>query len=306
MIVGIPKGLFYYKYHQFLDEFLNELNIETITSEDTNKNTLNKGIQYAVDEACLPVKIFHGHVFQLIGYCDMIVVPRIMQVHKGEYICPKICGLPEMIIHSIPNLPMITTLPIYLNNSRNIYHWCLDLGKKCHKKSHEIKSAYQKAYDHLSNTATGIDDKGFPYSVGLLGHSYNIYDTFSNMDIIKKLNHLDIGVITEEKVNDVFKNEFLMRLTKKPFWSFARDVFASGVYFVENKKVDGLVILSSFQCGIDSVMIDLIKDYVDPFPVLVLKIDEHSGEAGVNTRLEAFTDMLKRRSRIDHNISAHG
>jgi predicted nucleotide-binding protein (sugar kinase/HSP70/actin superfamily) len=29
--------------------------------------------------------------------------------------------------------------------------------------------------------------------------------------------------------------------------------------------------------------------------MLVIKLDEHTGEAGVDTRLEAFIDMLERR-----------
>jgi predicted nucleotide-binding protein (sugar kinase/HSP70/actin superfamily) len=35
------------------------------------------------------------------------------------------------------------------------------------------------------------------------------------------------------------------------------------------------------------------------FPVLTLIIDEHTGEAGINTRLEAFVDLLRARKRRD-------
>jgi predicted nucleotide-binding protein (sugar kinase/HSP70/actin superfamily) len=40
-------------------------------------------------------------------------------------------------------------------------------------------------------------------------------------------------------------------------------------------------------------------------PMLVLTIDEHTGEAGFVTRLEAFIDMLyrKKRSKIIDNIN---
>ena len=63
------------------------------------------GAQYCVDEACLPVKVFHGHVCYLKDKCDLLFIPRIMQLYKDEYICPKFCGLPEMVINSIPGLP---------------------------------------------------------------------------------------------------------------------------------------------------------------------------------------------------------
>lgn len=105
MKIGIPKGLLYYKYHPFFMTFFTELGAETIVSEDTNKSILDQGVRYCVDEACMPVKVFHGHVASLRDKCDAILIPRIMQVRKREYICPKFCGLPEMVVYNIPDLP---------------------------------------------------------------------------------------------------------------------------------------------------------------------------------------------------------
>ena len=70
---------------------------------------------------------------------------------------------------------------------------------------------------------------------------------------------------------------------------------------------DGMIYLSSFSCGIDSVVTELIKIELGDFPFMVLKLDEHTGEAGYNTRLEAFADMLKRRrAGFDNNLSQYG
>lgn len=306
MIVGIPQGLYYNRFNKFLESFLNEIHIETVTSTDTNKTILNNGIKYAVDEACLPIKIFHGHVYSLIDKCDIIIIPRIIKNHHGEYICPKFCGLPEMIIHSIPNLPKIISTPIDLSNNRSLYAWCMEIGKYCNKHKSDIILGYKEASIHEVYYTHGFEDKDFTYNIGLLGHVYNIYDIFSNMNIIKKLHTLDVGIITEEKVDNAYKEDLLKKLIKKPFWADIREIFSPALYLVEKKKVDGLILLSSFQCGIDSVIIEFIKDYIGNFPLLVLKVDEHSGEAGMNTRIEAFTDMLKRRTLIDNNISAHG
>ena len=95
--IGIPKGLLYNKYHPFLVTLFSELGAEIITSGDTNKEILDEGVKHCVDEACLPIKIFHGHVSAIKDKCDVIIIPRIMQLKKREYICPKFCGLPEMV-----------------------------------------------------------------------------------------------------------------------------------------------------------------------------------------------------------------
>ena len=133
MKVGIPKGLLYYKYHPFLNTFFNELGAEVINSEDTNRETLNQGVRYCVDEACLPVKIFHGHVAYLIDKSDIIVIPRIMQIREDEYICPKFCGLPEMVNNSIGNMPKMITEPIYASSKKSLYNWAKVEGRLLQK-----------------------------------------------------------------------------------------------------------------------------------------------------------------------------
>lgn len=295
MKVGIPKGLLYHKYHPFAKRFFNELGAEIITSEDTNKITLDEGSKYCVDEACLPIKVFHGHVANIKDKCDMLLVPRIMSIHDKEYICPKFCGLPEMIMSSIPNIPKITKEPIYINSKYKLFNWCMDVGKIITKDDNKIKNAFELSIDEQKKYKVSYHDQNYKINVALVGHPYNIYDNFSNMDIKKKLNKLGIGVRTEETIEEVLIDNMAQELYKRPFWTFARETYGFSTYLATNKKIDGIVYISSFACGIDSVVIELIKNKLEYFPLLVLKIDEHTGEAGLNTRVEAFADMLERR-----------
>jgi len=83
------------------------LGLEVVLSSPTNKEILKQGLEFCVDDACLPIKIFHGHVADLIGKVDMIYIPRIISIEPKEYICPKFLGLPDMIRNSISNIPHI-------------------------------------------------------------------------------------------------------------------------------------------------------------------------------------------------------
>ena len=71
-------------------------------------------------------------------------------------------------------------------------------------------------------------------------------------------------------------------------------------HYLKDNNIDGLITVNSFGCGPDSLMIEKIvrkaKDYNKP--LLCLTIDEHTGEAGFVTRLEAFVDMLYRKKHI--------
>lgn len=306
MRVGIPKGLLYYKYYPFIETFIKELGAEIITSDDTNKRILNDGVKYCVDEACLPIKIFHGHVANIKDKCDFMIIPRIMRIRDEEYICPKFCGLPEMIKYSIEDMPKITELPLYMNTEKGLYEWVKKLGFMITGNLQAIDMAYIKAKSAQKSFVCGIKDKKYKMNVALLGHPYNVYDGYVNMNIVEKLNKFGVGVITEEFVKEEAIDEEVNKLFKKPFWSFARNSYGAAVCLALNQKVDGLVYISSFACGIDSVVIELIKDRIKDFPFLILKIDEQTGEAGFNTRIEAFIDMLERREKLESNVSTHG
>lgn len=295
MKVGIPKGLLYYKYYPFFETFFTELGAEIITSPDTNKEILDIGVKHSVDEACLPVKVFHGHVASIKDKCDIIFIPRIMQLDTREFICPKFCGLPEMVLNSISDMPKAIIYPIYASTEKELKKWVKTTGKLFTKNLTTIEKAYRSAIDAQKNYKCGIRDNGYNLNVALVGHPYNIYDNFTNMNVVKKLNKLGIGVITEENIDSCIIKNQVKDLFKRPFWTFAKNSYGFSTYLAENRKIDGLVYMSSFACGIDSVVIELIKDRLGSFPVLILKIDEHTGEAGFDTRLEAFADMLERR-----------
>ena len=62
---------------------------------------------------------------------------------------------------------------------------------------------------------------------------------------------------------------------------------------------DGVIHLYPFTCMPEiisrSILPQISKEY--DMPVLSLVLDEHTGEAGLLTRLEAFVDLLERKRR---------
>ena len=45
------------------------------------------------------------------------------------------------------------------------------------------------------------------------------------------------------------------------------------------------------------MIIEMIRNRIGDFPMLVVKLDEHTAEAGIDTRLEAFAELLERQKR---------
>lgn len=335
MNIGIPRGLYYYQYFPFFKTFFECLGNRIVCSPPTNRNILKKGIDLCVDDACLPVKVFHGHVAYLADNVDIIYIPRIISVEPKEYICPKFLGLPDMIKNSIQELPPVLDIDIDLyRGKRFLFGQLLELGHLLKKNNLDILRAYRRASkvqkrfeqkiiknkitpgdllstipECLQNKEREENKKNNRLTVLLLGHYYNIYDDYISMNVTAKLRKQNITFITPEMVPDKIISIGNRKLSKNMFWTLGKKTLGTAYYYLENNKIDGIIYLASFGCGPDSLVGELVekrtkRDFEIPF--LLINLDEHSGEAGFNTRLEAFLDVLEGRKQDEDNISSYG
>ncbi|MEG0829863.1 MAG: acyl-CoA dehydratase activase-related protein [Anaerovoracaceae bacterium] len=296
MRVGIPRSFFYYAYKPFVETFFQKLEIPVEYPGLTDQNQLNNGIKECVDEACFPIKLFQGQMKTLANTCDLLMVPRIMTTEYGESICPKIAGLPELAAQTVSKDRLVFTDPMYLDDQRSFRKM---LWKNCRKlgvKKSVFKRAFLAGIFAQTSANHGIQDEGYTYNVFLAGHPYNVYDPFANLDLLQKLHRLNIGVVTEERVSRKEKERGIAnkKLIKKPYWSFFVNTFGS-IKALNDRGIDGVIYLSSFSCGTDSFTLEMLKNNLGDLPLLVLKLDQQRGEAGFDTRLEAFYEVLKGR-----------
>ena len=144
------------------------------------------------------------------------------------------------------------------------------------------------------------DDTDYPISIALVAHGYDVLDDQASMKIFDKLKKMGVKVYSSLQLTDEQKIEGLNALDQKMYWANELDMTGTAGHYLKVNKIDGLITVNSFGCGPDSLMIEKIvrkaKEYGKP--MLSLTIDEHTGEAGFITRLEAFVDMLYRKKRI--------
>ncbi|TYQ16455.1 UNVERIFIED_CONTAM: putative nucleotide-binding protein (sugar kinase/HSP70/actin superfamily) [Acetivibrio alkalicellulosi] len=326
--IGIPKCLLYYQYYPLWKVFFEELGAEVILSDNTTKKIMDDGVKLCVDEACLPIKLFYGHVLNIKDKVDYLFIPRLTSVSKNEYICPKFGGLPDMIKHTVKDLPKIIDTEINLRKSKKkAFTTALEIGQFFVSDKTKIKKAFKEAITSYGEyrkkvkqgvIPTDILDKKLSVvkkndenmlNIAVIGHSYNLYDKYTNMNMIEKLKNNGINVITVDMVDGKIIDEKVKQLNKQMFWYFGRKAIGSAYHFMETGEIDGIIYLMAFGCGVDSFICDFIERKIrknSEIPFIVLNIDEHTGEAGMDTRLEAFTDMIRWRYRDENNLSAHG
>ncbi len=297
--IGIPRALLNHKFSPMWETFFSILGLEVCFSPMTTRKILEDGIRHTVDEACLPVKVFSGHVIYLRDKVDYIFVPRMASIEKGNFICAKFLGLPDVIRNCIPDIPPVITVDVDLNRKswrRSMYElgWNFTRNPVLLERAYRESRRAQKNFDEASPATTEQLQCNGKLNIGLIAHSYNIYDTYANMDFVKKLEALGAAVITPDMLPaEVIRREG-RKFSREVYWTYGREIVGAASYLAGG-KADGLILLTSFGCGPDSLLSELIvRRLKDKVPVMSLVFDEETGEAGLMTRLESFIDMVKR------------
>lgn len=137
--------------------------------------------------------------------------------------------------------------------------------------------------------------------VAVIGHPYIIEDRQASLGIIDKISNLGIAAYTADMVPRKAADSAAQTIGKRLYWTHGRQLLGASLSFMDQASpVDGVIFMTSFSCGLDSLIGEIIKQQAQRrnIPFLLLSIDEHTAEAGIITRIEAFTDMLKRRGSI--------
>ncbi|HEY8909779.1 MAG TPA: acyl-CoA dehydratase activase-related protein [Desulfosporosinus sp.] len=345
MKIGFPRALYYFDYFPFWAGFFHRLGIELVTSPPTHRQIMEQGLKKASDETCLPLKLMAGHI-QALQDVDAIFLPRMVSVEENTYNCPKFLGIPESLLPAVPpEMPVLSVVLNWRKGKRQVLKDLLHFGVQLGKSKAEIRKAFiegqewQNRYQDSKGAGWDFEDslreiedarKGLTLSqravesgsipsisvrandsnrlrISLIGHSYLTLESYANLNILQRLREKAEVTLTEH-VNREDVKVHLLGMRKKLFWSHAKQIFGSGNKFVKDPQIDGIIYLSCFGCGTDSMVQELLARIAreQHKPYMVVTLDEHSGEAGLVTRLEAFLDMVERRKIHEGNVSAYG
>jgi predicted nucleotide-binding protein (sugar kinase/HSP70/actin superfamily) len=330
--VGIPRALSYYTFYPMWREFFEALGLKVVVSLPTNRKFLDDGIRETVNDACIPIKVFHGHVLNLAERVDYIFIPRMVSADGKSTFCPKFLGLPDMVRHA--GMPLPQLIDVRFNCGRFpggilqfFFAVAFSMGIKnpitifqaairAVLKDHQYRKLLQMGLTPLKALAMLDQNPGNKYdlvqrdnseekhkmAIALLGYPYAVFDPYISADIYEKLLKLGVSVITFEQIPPKIMRQFSRVLPQNFFWYYSNRVCWAGLYLLRAKnKVDGIIHLTAFGCGPDAMVDKTLELEAKQagLPFLSLSIDEHTGEGGVQTRLEAFIDLLQaRKSKI--------
>lgn len=297
MKIGIPRALLYYKNEKFWTTFFENIGVEYIISPPTNREILTKGANLSIDESCLPTKILLGHIDYLLGKCDYIFVPRV-EFCYGYQMCTKFLGQTDLVKNTFRDKNI--KLLYYDIYDKKIYRErkaVFKMGKFLGVKRSQIKYAYimaKQAQLYFEMFRAQNQDKILNESpktkILLVAHAYNVGDKYIGEPVIAAIKALGCEPIIAEYMNEQDCIKASPNVTKTMPWAYNRHLV--GAIELLKDKVDGVILLTTFPCGPDSMVNDLIIRKYKNKPIITLTVDTQDGTAGMETRLESFVDIL--------------
>lgn len=310
--VGIPMALISWQLLPLLARFLKSLGCEVVLSGATDKRIIRMGVESVTAQPCFPVKVAYGHIAELIDKkVDYIFLPSVVSMpagsalNKHSKLCPYVQSLPYQVQSAFADRlkeTKILTAPLHLDQGRGLLRKAfIVLGRRLGVSAARVRSAMQEAFDAQAGFEQALKQKGRDILANLapeqrlfvlVSRPYNGCDEGVNLQLPKKLTELGVQVIPMDMLDLDTAELGDQSLHSEIYWSYGQKILRAAEVIRRDRRLYGIY-LSNFGCGPDSFLMTFFKDIMTPKPCLQLEIDEHSADAGVITRLEAFLDSLK-------------
>ena len=305
--IGIPRALYYYYFIDFWNYFFKDLDVELIISPKTNKKIIQKGISISNDEMCMSLKNYIGHVDYLKDKCDMILIPRIDNYGLNNQTCTNFLSTVD-IIRNIISIPILD-YNIDVEHNETEQNAFIKIGTKLGLSKKEITKRYEIAKKESGNIKDAKikqnlkNLKSDKIKILVVGHPYNIYDEYIGKPIINYLKQNNIEII----YSDLFPTSKALKLSKnlshQCYFKYNKENI--GAIEICKNEIDGIIFLSTFPCGPDSLVNELVMRKIN-IPYLNLICDDGNVLTGFETRIESYIDILERRKNEESIISTNG
>ncbi len=299
--VGIPMAFSVHSLWPFYSWFFHELGVPV----EVSKKILPKGIAKQESNYCFPAEIAHGAIEDVLHRgVDYVFLPHFRDMPSLEdvhaCVCPLTQGLPFFSKHAFGLLdnqnlrPLVSFGPSF-DASRRYFE---DVGVKLGFSREEGGRAYDTGILHYKRflhayRALGREvlaevrrnpDRVY---VTILGRPYNAFTRDANMGIPRKFTSQGVTVIPFDMIFDDDAE-----IPPNNYWYYGQQNMKA---IRQTRAIDNLypAFISNFSCAPDSFLLHYVRWLMGQKPYLVLEIDSHTADAGLDTRVEAFLDIVE-------------
>ena len=325
--VGINRSFLVNSYFPLYSHFLVNLGYEVVLPDYPDQ----EGIDQRNAAFCYPAELTHGFFYSLLeseDRLDYIFLPHFKAVpgtdpeaSKHSQVCPLVQGEPFYLRTTFRQ--KIETLE---KNGMHLLQPLIDLnlglesaeaplmqvaqklgvGHKVAKKAFDKALSQQKACQ-ASMLSIGrkaletLEKDPEKFAVVVFARPYNGLVEEAHMGIPHKFASRGIMVLPVDFLD--LQSE---KAKRHMYWGMGQVILKAGRFVERHPQLFGTYI-TNFSCGPDSFVITYFRDIMGRKPSLTLELDSHTADAGLETRVEAFLDIISayRQLMTAHQIPSY-
>ncbi len=293
--IGIPKALTTHSLYPLFSTFFSALGRKVVLSNVDPQGELKSNSGF-----CFPAQIAHGAALDLVRRgIRLVFLPHVSHMPhtnscRDSYLCPITQASPYFVAKAFPQVrflsPLLDFTKGYQASSAMVELAVRELGSPREQAEGAWTAAVQgqtkveRALGELGTRALGAAVAAGRPAILLAGHSYNAFTPEASQSVGKKLSSMGVTVIPADCLAPAAEGPTA--------WHFANQIMNAAGIAKQHSNLF-LLCVSNFSCTIDAFTHAMLASEMGAKPYLILEIDAHTADAGIQTRLEAFLDIVR-------------
>ncbi len=312
--IGFNRSFLINTYYPLYSNFFAQLGYAVVLPSQASQ----EGIDQRNAPFCYPVELAHGFFYSLIenqSPPDFIFLPHFKAVpndaNAGEdlhsQVCPLVQGetfylqttfrkrLGQLAEKGTKLLSPLVDLSLGIAEAKKpLVASAMQMGIKRKEAEAAFEIAMRRQLDCMAemqtigqNAMAELEADPEKFAVVIFSRPYNGYADEAHMGIPYKFASRGILVIPLD-----FLKISKERSKRHMYWGMGKLMMKAGRLVKRHPQLFGTYI-TNFSCGPDSFVVGYFREIMGRKPSLTLELDSHTADAGLETRVEAFLDIVQ-------------
>jgi predicted CoA-substrate-specific enzyme activase len=311
--IGIPRVLNMFDEYPFWHRLLTDCGLETVLSAPSSAKILERGLGTVMsDNICLPAKLVHGHVLDLVAkkvdriFLPMVLhEPRSLKTSSNSLNCPIVTAYADVVAAAIDpeRLGVPLDAPaVSFGDEALLRRACWSYLKSLGVSRGQFRAAFRRALQARRDYTATVKARGRGIAEQaaaagrmlfvLAGRPYHA-DRLLSQNIAQALSDLGVDFISEDAV-PLDADTALAEVRTASQWEFENRIIAAALWAV-NRADTYLIHVNSFGCGPDAFVVDELRRIVNERGrnYTLVRVDEIENMGSVRLRLRSICESLR-------------
>jgi predicted nucleotide-binding protein (sugar kinase/HSP70/actin superfamily) len=317
-LVGLNRSFQINTLYPLYTTFFNQLGCRIVLPDTVRQS----GIDKAQTSLCLSAQVAMGMFENLLEKKpDYVFLPQLKELHVSdqkdyriEYqtVCMFVQGEPfyqrASFLRGVEDGPRLLSPALNLmrgweTEAEAFVKVAAEMGfgpdeaKRAHRLAVQAQQAFFEAMKAEGRRILArLEADPERIAVVLFGRPYNAFAEETNKGVPSKFASRGVEIIPYDFLMYEAEENY-----KDTYWEMGQRIIKAARIIERHPQLFGCY-LTNFLCALDSMMVQHFRDLLGTKPSLTIEVDSHTADAGVNTRIEAFMDVIKNYLKVQGRV----